>query len=207
MAFRITFSNSFPVVDRRLIGRKFWRHFRSLPGFGKVIIFASFQEFGKWDNLKQWLNRWVKCTNGLLERCLRHSFGMPWIPQAFFNFNDFIIFYTWHGQTLWGWVVSSVWSRVWTWASTRVHGFRHTDHVVWPEFPKCQQLRWLYRTDEIWGLKHHEWQLVPLVHPSKGGISQWTIWPEVWLQYYLFLSPTVQVPFFGSFEWLLSWPN
>jgi hypothetical protein len=39
-----------------------------------------------------------------------------------------------------------------------VHGFRHTDHVVWTEFPKCQKLRWLYRTDEIWGLKYHEWR-------------------------------------------------
>jgi hypothetical protein len=39
--FRITFSNSLPVVDRRLIGHKSWGNFGSLRGFGKVIIFAS----------------------------------------------------------------------------------------------------------------------------------------------------------------------
>jgi hypothetical protein len=35
-----------PVVDRRLIGRKFWGNLGSLPGFGKVITFASFRGFG-----------------------------------------------------------------------------------------------------------------------------------------------------------------
>ena len=35
--FKNTFSNSFPVVDRRLIERKFLRNFGSLPGLGKVI--------------------------------------------------------------------------------------------------------------------------------------------------------------------------
>jgi hypothetical protein len=43
--FRITFSNSLPVVDRRLIGRKFCGNFGSLPGFGNVMTFASFQDF------------------------------------------------------------------------------------------------------------------------------------------------------------------
>jgi hypothetical protein len=43
--FRITFSNSLPVVDERLIGRKIWGNFGSLPDFGNVITFASFQGF------------------------------------------------------------------------------------------------------------------------------------------------------------------
>jgi hypothetical protein len=89
-----------PVVGRRLIGRKFWGNFESLSGFGKVIIFASFQGFGKCDKRRQWLNKWVKCTNGRLGRCLKHSFGMPSIPQAFLNFKDFITFCTSHGRTL-----------------------------------------------------------------------------------------------------------
>jgi hypothetical protein len=33
----MTFSNSLPVVDRKLIGRKFWGSLGSLPGFGKVM--------------------------------------------------------------------------------------------------------------------------------------------------------------------------
>jgi hypothetical protein len=93
-AFRTTFSNSLPVVDRRLIGRKFWGNFVSLQGFGNVMTFASFQDFGKWDSGRQWLN---KRTNGLLGRCLRHSFGMPSIPQVFLNFKDFINFCKSHG--------------------------------------------------------------------------------------------------------------
>jgi hypothetical protein len=38
--FRISFSNNLLVVSKRLIGHKFWRHVRSLPGFGKIIIFC-----------------------------------------------------------------------------------------------------------------------------------------------------------------------
>jgi hypothetical protein len=117
--FSITFSNSLPVVGRRLIGLKFWGNFGSLPRFGKVIIFASFEGFGKCDNRTKWLNKWVRCTNGHLGRCLRHSFGMPSIPQAFLNFKDFINFCTSHGLILWGWVLSTVSSRAWTLASTR----------------------------------------------------------------------------------------
>jgi hypothetical protein len=51
--FRITFSNSLPLMDRRLIGRKFLGNFGSLPGFGNVVTFASFQDFGKWDRRRQ----------------------------------------------------------------------------------------------------------------------------------------------------------
>jgi hypothetical protein len=56
----MTFWNNLPVVDKRLIGLKFCGNFESLPGFGEVIILASFQELGKYDSRKQWLNRWVK---------------------------------------------------------------------------------------------------------------------------------------------------
>jgi hypothetical protein len=34
-------------MDKRLIGRKFYENFGSLPGFSKVMIFASFQGAGK----------------------------------------------------------------------------------------------------------------------------------------------------------------
>jgi hypothetical protein len=37
-----------------------------------------------------------------------------------------------------------------------VHGFHHTNHVVKIEFLNSQQLHWLSRMDEIWGLKNHE---------------------------------------------------
>jgi hypothetical protein len=39
--FRITFSNNLPVMDRRLIGHRFGGNLGSLPGFSKVITFAS----------------------------------------------------------------------------------------------------------------------------------------------------------------------
>jgi hypothetical protein len=39
--FRITFSNSLPVVDKRLIGSKFGGNFGPLPGFVNVIILLS----------------------------------------------------------------------------------------------------------------------------------------------------------------------
>jgi hypothetical protein len=45
--FSINFSKRLPVVDRRLIGGKFSGNFRFLPGFGKAMILASFQDAGK----------------------------------------------------------------------------------------------------------------------------------------------------------------
>jgi hypothetical protein len=122
--FKTTFSNSFPVAGMRLIGRKFWGNFGSLPVFGRVMIFASFQDCGKWDSRKQWLNKWVKCTNGRLGRCLRHSFGMPSIPQAFLNFKEFINFCKSQGLIFWGGLLSTVLSRAWT-PPPAVHDFRH----------------------------------------------------------------------------------
>jgi hypothetical protein len=76
---------------------KFCGSFGSLPGLGKVITFASFQGFGKCDSRMQWMNKWVRWTNGRLGRCLRYSFGMSSIPQAFLNFKEFIIFFNSHG--------------------------------------------------------------------------------------------------------------
>jgi hypothetical protein len=87
--FTITFYTGLPVVDKRLIGRKFWGKFGSLPGFHNVITFAFCQGFGKWDSRKQWLNKYVRCNSGLLGRCLGHSFGVPWSPQAFLSLNEF----------------------------------------------------------------------------------------------------------------------
>jgi hypothetical protein len=39
--FRITFSNSLPVVDKRLIGHAFWGNLGSLPGFDNIVTCTS----------------------------------------------------------------------------------------------------------------------------------------------------------------------
>jgi hypothetical protein len=52
--FRITFSNSLLIVDKRLMGCKFW----GILGPYQVpvtITFASFQGFRNWDSRRQWL--------------------------------------------------------------------------------------------------------------------------------------------------------
>jgi hypothetical protein len=87
--FRITFSNSLPVVHNRLIWHKFWGNFGSLPGFSNILTCSFIQDFGKWDSQRQWLNKCVRCTSCLLEMCLRHSFGIPSSLQALLNFNEF----------------------------------------------------------------------------------------------------------------------
>jgi hypothetical protein len=53
--FRITFSNSLPVVGKGLISLKFLENVEPLPCFSKVIIFSSFQGFGKWEIRRQLL--------------------------------------------------------------------------------------------------------------------------------------------------------
>jgi hypothetical protein len=155
---RITFSNNLLVVERRLIFRKFWGNFGCLPGFGNVMIFASFQYFVKWDSRRQWLNKCVKYvyTNGRLWRCVWHSFGMPTIPQDFLNLKELISFCKTHGLVLSRGLV--------------VYGFKQslnsslrppfmvfiTQIMVWTEFPSSRQFRCISRTNEIWGLKDHE---------------------------------------------------
>jgi hypothetical protein len=83
------------------------------------MTFASFQDFGKRDSPRQWLNKCVKCTNGRLRMCLRHSFGMRPIPQDFFNFKELISFCKSHGPILSGGLLSAASSRAWTLVSTR----------------------------------------------------------------------------------------
>jgi hypothetical protein len=56
-----------------------------LPGFGKAVNSTSFKDDGKYDSHKQCLNRWFRWSNGFRGRCLRYSFGMPSIQQAFFG--------------------------------------------------------------------------------------------------------------------------
>jgi hypothetical protein len=99
--FRITLSNTC-VVERRFTGHNIWVNFGSLPGFGKGITFASFQDTGKCESCKHWLNRCVRWTSVLLGRCLRHSFGMLSIPQAFFSLRELISFSMSQGITLSG---------------------------------------------------------------------------------------------------------
>jgi hypothetical protein len=97
---KITISNSLPVVDKRLLGRNFWRKVLSLPGFGRLMIYTSFQGAWRWLSRKQWLNKRVKCIRDLLGRCRRHSFGIPSKPQAFLNFKNSISFETSQGRKL-----------------------------------------------------------------------------------------------------------
>jgi hypothetical protein len=85
IVLKISFSKGVPVVDKRMIRRKFWGIFGSLPDFGSNV-FSSFQGAGRRQSPRQWLNKYVKWTVGLLGRCLRHLFGMPSKPQAFPNF-------------------------------------------------------------------------------------------------------------------------
>jgi hypothetical protein len=111
--FRITFSNSLPVVNKRPIGRKFWGNFGSLPDFGNVITFSSSQGFGKLDSRRQWINICVRYASGLLGRCLRHSFGISSSPQAFLNSNEFDYLRTSQGFTFHNRVSSTNASRAW----------------------------------------------------------------------------------------------
>jgi hypothetical protein len=153
--FRITFSNSLSAVDKRLIGRKkIWGNLGSLPGFGKVIASASFQDTGKSDSRMQWLNRWVRCTSGLLGRCLRHSFGMPSIPQAFFSFSVFTIFCTSHGLTLSGGLLSTASSRAWTLASSRRSWF--SPHKSWGVNRSSKQSAIALASSVEWNLRPEE---------------------------------------------------
>jgi hypothetical protein len=107
---------SFPVVDRRLIGRKFRGNFGFLPGFG-IMILASFQNAGKLQSRKHWLNKCVMWTRDL-GRFLKQRFGMPSIPQTFRNIRDRISFETSHDRNLTEGCPSAVVSRAWTRAST-----------------------------------------------------------------------------------------
>jgi hypothetical protein len=127
--FRITFSKRLPVDYNMLIGRRSWGNLGSLLGFGKAIIFFSFQDLGKWESLMQWLNIFVRCTSGLLGSCLGHSFGMPSIPQAFRSFRDSINFCKSHGLILSGGSLSTA-SRSWT----------HSGHVMWTAFSRSLQM-------------------------------------------------------------------
>jgi hypothetical protein len=157
---KMTFSNSLPVMGRRLIGRKFWGNFESLPVFGSVKIFASFQHCRKWNSWKQWLNEWVKCTNGRLGRYLRHSFGMSSIPQAILNFKEFINFCKSDGLIIWRGLLPP----------PAFHGFRHTNHVVWTEFPVSNCVGFLGPMKfKTWNTMNSSW--CPWSIPLKEGFG------------------------------------
>jgi hypothetical protein len=115
---KIGFSNSWPVVEKRLIGSKFWGNFGSLLAFGNVMIPTSFQGAMKWPSRSKWLIKCVKRTWGRLGRCRRHSFQMPSKPQAFPNFNECISFQTSQGRKLIGVSSTVVASKASTWAAT-----------------------------------------------------------------------------------------
>jgi hypothetical protein len=68
---------------------------------------------------KLWLNKYVKCTSGLLVRSLRQSSGIQSIPQAFLSFNDLINFHISQGHALSRRVSSATSSSAWTPAFNR----------------------------------------------------------------------------------------
>jgi hypothetical protein len=121
--FRIIFSKSLAVVAKRLIGRTFWRNFGSLPRFGKVMIFASFQGFGKCNNWRQWLNKCVKYISGILRRCLRRSFGIPSVQQTYLSFSYCINFCISQGLTFSKGVSFAASSSAWTPPPLAFYGF------------------------------------------------------------------------------------
>jgi hypothetical protein len=114
----------------------------------KAITLASFQDDGKYDSRKQWLNRCVRWTSGLLGRFLRHSFGMPSISHAFLNFGEGNFCMS-QGLTLSG-------------GGGVVLGFKQSfDTSLWcSSHRSCgvswfskEQSRWLFPLEEIWGRK------------------------------------------------------
>jgi hypothetical protein len=202
-----TFSNNWPVMDRRLIRRKFWGNFWSLPGFGNVMMFASFQDFGKWDSRRQWLNKCVKCTNGRPGRCPRHSFGMPSIPQDFLNFKEWISFCKSHVLILSRGLLNTALSRAWTLVSTRHSWFssHRSSCVNW--FSKQSAI--VLAFSDGWNLRPQgPWMAVGALGPSlfRRDFAMGRIARGVTSVLPIFV-PTVQVPFYGSFVWLILWSN
>jgi hypothetical protein len=59
------------------------------------MTFASFQDFGKWANRRQWINKCERCSSELLGRCLRHSFRIPLLPVHCFFINLIINSLNW----------------------------------------------------------------------------------------------------------------
>jgi hypothetical protein len=108
--FRITFSNSFPVVGSLLTRRRFGGNLGSLPGFGTVITFASFQDLRKREILIKLLIKCVKWTSGLLGR---------WHLECHQFFREFINFCKSHGRILSGGLLSTASSRALILAYTR----------------------------------------------------------------------------------------
>jgi hypothetical protein len=122
-------------VDRRLIVHKFWGNFGSLPDFCNVITFVSIQDERKCDNRKQWLNRCVRWTSGHLGRWMRHSFGMPSIPQAFLSLRKFTSFVRHNVFLVQGDCRTRLKAKVGLHLPLAVHGFCRTEHAVWTDFP------------------------------------------------------------------------
>jgi hypothetical protein len=169
--FRITFSNSLPIEDKRLIGCKFWGNFWFLPGSGNGIACTSFKDSGKWDSRRQRINKCVRCTSGLLGRCLRHSFGVPSSPQDFLNSNEFA-----------NWSVSQCLTLHKGFSSLRelglesppaAHRFRHTGQEMWTGFLNNPQSRWFSCSGDIvqcW------MSVIPLWRPLYNVCGTWPLY-------------------------------
>jgi hypothetical protein len=200
---RITFSNSLPVVDRRLIGRKFWIFTR----FGKVITFATFKGFGKCDSRRLRLNKRIKCTIDRSGKCLRHSFGMPLIIQAFLNFRVFISFCMSHGLILWVGLFSTDSTSAWTLASTCRSWFQLHKSCGERNFQAVRSfigfLRW--KEFEAWSTMNSSWCPWSIHLKEQFRNGPYSLWCDFSVTYFRFHA--VQVPFYGSVAWLLSRPD
>jgi hypothetical protein len=53
-------------MENRLIGRRFLGNLGPLSGFGKVLIFVSFEDLGKMGKPNAMIKLFVRCTSGLL---------------------------------------------------------------------------------------------------------------------------------------------
>jgi hypothetical protein len=139
--FRITFSNSLPVVDKRLIGLKFWANLGSyhLSVTLQILLPSKALENG---SRKKWLIRRVRCANGLLGKYLRHSGDILSGPQAFLSFDEFANLHMLKCLTFLKRESCTDASRFWTLVTTFIHGVHHTGHEMWSGFLNNPQLRW-----------------------------------------------------------------
>jgi hypothetical protein len=195
-----------PVVDKRLIGRKFWANFGSLPGFDNIINFASSQGFGKWDGRKQWLNKCVRCTSCIFRRCLRHSFWMPSSSQVFHNFSIFTKFRMSHRITFSSVVSSTDASRGWTLVST---------HRSWFSSHRSWDVKWFSKQSAVMLAFSFRWYVI-LEGPWRATgafgpflfINDFAIGHRAWgVTSQSLLFPTVLMSFYGPFFWWFWWPN
>jgi hypothetical protein len=126
---------------------------------------ASFQSFGKWDSRRQWLNKCVRCTSGLLGIFLEDYWGIGSEYHQVhkrFSISINLIIYVCHKVLLFPTGCRlQMRAELGLHSPPVVHGFRHTDHEMWTGFLNNLKLLWLSRSGDMLVLKGHEQRLVP----------------------------------------------